>query len=93
MKAARVECITPLGFDPRSCPLEIRCAARSNAWNASAEGAMTNLLNFVMLVCAIVGSMAFGVLTAYGIFRVGFALMRPRPKQAVTVKPATEVAV
>jgi hypothetical protein len=54
---------------------------------------MTDLLNFVMLVCAIVGSMAFGVLAAYGLFRGGFALMRPRPKKAVAVKPATEVAL
>jgi hypothetical protein len=54
---------------------------------------MTDLLNFVMLVCAIVGSMAFGVLAAYGIFRACFALMRPRPKQAVAVKAVTEVAL
>lgn len=52
-----------------------------------------DLLNFGMLVCAGVGSMAFGVLTAYGIFRVGFALMRPRRKPAVAVKPAPEVAL
>ena len=39
---------------------------------------MADVFNLVMLVCAAVGSMAFGVLTAYGIFRVGFALMRPR---------------
>jgi hypothetical protein len=54
---------------------------------------MTDLLGFVMLVCAIVGSMAFGVLAAQCIFRVAFALMRPRPKQAVRVKAATEVAL
>ncbi|MGC1423192.1 MAG: hypothetical protein WA354_15715 [Terracidiphilus sp.] len=39
---------------------------------------MADALNLVMLVCAAVGSMAFGVLIAYGVFRVGFALMRPR---------------
>ena len=32
--------------------------------------------------------MAFGVLTAYGVFRVGFALMRPRDEAApVKVRP------
>jgi uncharacterized protein (DUF2062 family) len=54
---------------------------------------MTDLLNFVMLVCAIVGSMAFGVLAAYGVFRACFALMRPRSRQTVAVKTATEVAL
>jgi hypothetical protein len=54
---------------------------------------MTDLLNFVMLVCAIVGSMAFGVLTAYWLFKLAFALMRPRPKQAVAAKAVTEVAL
>ncbi|MGA8743972.1 MAG: hypothetical protein WB561_22455 [Terracidiphilus sp.] len=39
---------------------------------------MADVFSLVMLVCAAVGSMAFGVLTAYAIFRVGFALMRPR---------------
>jgi hypothetical protein len=41
---------------------------------------MTDLFNLLMLVCAAIGSMAFGVLSAYGIFRVGFAMMRPRRK-------------
>lgn len=54
---------------------------------------MTNLLNFAMLVGAILGSMAFGVLAAYGMFRVVFALMRPRRKAAVTAKPAPEAAL
>ncbi len=44
-----------------------------------------------MLLCATVGSMAFGVLTAYGIFRVVFALMRPRRKP-VPVKSQPEAA-
>lgn len=52
---------------------------------------MADLMNLAMLVCAAVGSMAFGVLAAYGIFRVGFALMRPqRPRPAV--KPQVETA-
>ena len=50
---------------------------------------MADLLNLVMLVCAAVGSMAFGVLVAYGVFRAGFAAMRPRPR-AVPVKAHTE---
>jgi hypothetical protein len=39
---------------------------------------MADAFNLVMLVCAAIGAMAFGVLTAYGIFRIGFAMMRPR---------------
>ena len=52
---------------------------------------MTDLMNLVMLICAAVGSMAFGVLAAYLIFRVGFALMRPQ-KKAAAVKAQPEVA-
>lgn len=44
-----------------------------------------------MLACAIVGSMAGGVLSAYGIFRVGFALMRPGPR-TLAVKAQPEAA-
>lgn len=49
-------------------------------------GAMADLLNLAMLVCAAIGSMAFGILAAYGVLRVGFALMRPqrRPAEAKT---------
>lgn len=53
---------------------------------------MGNGLDLLMLVCAGVGSMAFGVLMAYWIFRVGFALMRPRARVA-PVKTQTEAAV
>jgi hypothetical protein len=45
---------------------------------------MENLLNLTMLACATVGSMVFGILAAYGILRVGFAIMRPQP--AVRIK-------
>jgi hypothetical protein len=49
---------------------------------------MTDLLNLTMLVCAAAGSMAFGVLAAYCIFRFGFAILRPRPITAkVKVRP------
>ena len=50
------------------------------------------MVDIGMLVCATVGSMAFGVLSAYAIFHVGFALMRPRPR-TVTVKAQTEAAL
>jgi len=55
---------------------------------------MSDLLNLVMLIAASAGSLAFGVLAAYGIFRVGFALMRPqaRPVSAAVVKSQTEAA-
>jgi hypothetical protein len=52
---------------------------------------MADAFNLVMLVCAAVGSMAFGVLTAYGIFRLGFALMRPRTER-VPLKVQTQLA-
>ena len=49
---------------------------------------MTDLLNLAMLICAAVGSMAFGILAAYGILRAGFALLRPqrRPSPVKVVK-------
>lgn len=52
---------------------------------------MSDLLNLLMLVCAAVGSMAFGVLAAYGIFRVAFGLMRPQT-ETVPVKTSPETA-
>jgi hypothetical protein len=52
---------------------------------------MADLLNFAMLICASVGSMAFGILAAYGILRLGFTLMRPQLRP-VAVKVRTEVA-
>jgi hypothetical protein len=52
---------------------------------------MTDLLNLAMLVAASVGSMAFGVLAAYGILRTGFALMRQAPRQPAA-KTRSQVA-
>lgn len=52
---------------------------------------MADLLNLTMLICASLGSMAIGVLAAYGIFRLGFALMRPQ-KRRPAVKASTETA-
>jgi hypothetical protein len=37
---------------------------------------MLDLINTVMLVCAILASMAFGVLSAYWICRASFAILR-----------------
>jgi hypothetical protein len=51
---------------------------------------MSGLLDFGMLICASVGAMGFGILTAYWILRVGFALLRPRQRRAtVKVEPET----
>jgi hypothetical protein len=48
---------------------------------------MTDLVNFVMLVAASIGSMAFGILAAYALLRGGFALMRPVDRSiALTVR-------
>ena len=52
---------------------------------------MADLFNLVMWACAAVGAWALGVLAAYGMFRVGFTLMRPR-QRAVPVKAQTEAA-
>ena len=58
--------------------------------NSTEAEKMADLLNFIMLICASVGSMAFGVLAAYGIFRAAFALMRPqRRTPAVERTPET----
>jgi len=48
---------------------------------------MTDLLNFLMLVCASVGAMVFGILAAYAILRSAFSLMR-RHAHLGPVKPA-----
>jgi uncharacterized protein (DUF2062 family) len=53
---------------------------------------MADSLNLAMLICAAVGSLAFGVLAAYGILRVGFALIHPQKKRQVVVKTHPEVA-
>jgi hypothetical protein len=53
---------------------------------------MSDLLNFAMLICASLGSTAFGILAAYWILRAGFALMRPRSTQPAVIKVRAEVA-
>ncbi|MGA3100874.1 MAG: hypothetical protein ABSD61_03335 [Terracidiphilus sp.] len=52
---------------------------------------MADTLNLAMLICASLGAMAFGILSAYAVLRVGFVLMRPRKKPA-PVKAQTEAA-
>jgi hypothetical protein len=53
---------------------------------------MTDWLNLAMLICATVGSMAFGILAAYAILRAGFALMRPQPRTVSVKTPQPEAA-
>jgi len=52
---------------------------------------MADLLNLAMLVCAGIGSMAFGILAAYAILRVGFAMMRPQ-RRPLPMKSQPEAA-
>jgi hypothetical protein len=51
---------------------------------------MGNLLDLMMLICASLAAMAFGVLAAYIILRAAFAFMRPQSLPA-QVKPRPEV--
>ena len=53
---------------------------------------MSDLFNLVMLICAAVGSMAFGVLAAYAIFRIGFYLMRPHKPNSATIEAPPDAA-
>jgi hypothetical protein len=53
---------------------------------------MADLLNLAMLICASVGAMAFGILAAYGVLRMGFALMRPQARPKAEMKTQPEAA-
>jgi hypothetical protein len=55
---------------------------------------MQEFMNLLMLVCASVASMVFGVLAAYAIFKGGFGLMRWHTRQSApaAAEPGTEVA-
>lgn len=70
---------------PGHCGVEAR--------NPTKAELMADLLNLVMLIGAAVGSMAFGVLGAYAIFRAGFAMMRParRPGEIETRREVADV--
>ena len=52
---------------------------------------MTDFVNTVMLIAASVGSLAFGVLAAYGVLRAAFTLMRPQ-RLGGTVEAGVRVA-
>jgi hypothetical protein len=52
---------------------------------------MADVLNLVLLITVSVGSLAFGILAAYGTLRVAFAMMRPQ-RQRVAVKAHQQVA-
>jgi hypothetical protein len=51
---------------------------------------MQDTFNLVMLVCASLASMGFGVFVAYGIFRGGFALMRWHTEQNAPAQSAVK---
>ena len=48
------------------------------------------MIDLVMLICASIGSMAFGILAAYWVLRAGFTLIQPR--RSAPVKAQTETA-
>lgn len=52
---------------------------------ASEVKTMEDLLNLATLICALIGAMAFSILAAYEILRMGFALIHRQPRPA-TVK-------
>jgi hypothetical protein len=52
---------------------------------------MTDLVNFIMLIAASIGSLALGVLAAYWLLRGGLALMRPQ-RERIQVEARTHVA-
>lgn len=52
---------------------------------------MIGMLDLAMLICASIGSMAFGILAAFWILRIGFAVMRP-PQLPAKVKTQPETA-
>jgi hypothetical protein len=49
------------------------------------------MADILMLICATLGSMAFGILAAYAALRMVFAVLRPR-KTLAPVKAQTEAA-
>ena len=56
-------------------------------------GMMADFLNLAMLICALIGAMAFSLLVAYGVLRVSFALIhrQPRPVMAKAQHEAARV--
>lgn len=55
---------------------------------------MQDAMNTLMLLCAILAAMAFGVLAAYGICRCAFAILRAHARSiALTDVPAPKPQV
>jgi len=54
------------------------------------------VLDFLMLICASVGAMVFGILAAYGILRTAFSVMRrqtyPETAKAAALKVPARTA-
>ncbi len=61
--------------------------------NEAKRRIMTDLVNFMMLIAASIGSLALGVLAAYGLLRAGFSLMRPQRHDMVVEARAREARV
>jgi uncharacterized protein (DUF2062 family) len=53
---------------------------------------MQDAINFLMLVCAALASLAFGVLLAYGVCRAAFATFRIHAGQVAAEKAEAQVA-
>lgn len=53
---------------------------------------MQDAINFLMLVCAALASLAFGVLLAYGVCRVAFATFRIHAGQVAAAKAKAQIA-
>jgi hypothetical protein len=49
----------------------------------SGSNTMADFLNLATLICALIGAMAFSILAAYEILRIGFALIHRQPRPAV----------
>jgi hypothetical protein len=48
---------------------------------------MSDFLDLAILLCALTGALAFGVLSAYAILRFGFSLMQSAAPRAVEPEP------
>jgi len=51
---------------------------------------MQDVLNLVMLICAAVAALAFGVLAAYGICRAAFAALKVHARAYTVEAPQTK---
>jgi uncharacterized protein (DUF2062 family) len=53
---------------------------------------MQNVMNLLMLVCAIAASLAFGVLLAYGVCRAAFVAFRQHAGSVAAQRSEAQVA-